>query len=136
MKFEKSRFHIDFGPKSLFDRVLFKMKDIKKVSLTQHCVNRCIERNIPLHIIEEIKAFNIQDWRLVTSEVRNDKGKFINSTWEKIIDNKKYWITIGFNNVVQTVVIKDSKGTSKVIRYGELYELVDKVNKELMLQET
>ena len=99
-------------------------------------MNRCIERNIPSHIIQEIKAFNIQDWRLITYEVRNDKGKFINSTWEKIIDNKKYWITIGFNNVVQTVVIKESKGTSKVIRYGELYELVDKVNKELMLQET
>ncbi|MDB8804803.1 hypothetical protein [Romboutsia sp. 1001216sp1] len=135
MKFEKSRFHIDFGPVSLFERVNFKMKDTHTLSFTTHCMNRCIERNIPKNIIEEIKKFNTQNWKLVTSEVRNDKGKFINSTWEKVIHEKKYWITIGFNDVVQTVVIKDGKGTDKAIRNGELYNFVDKVNKELMLQE-
>lgn len=133
MKFEKSRFHIEFGPKSLFERVTFKMKDIHELKFTSHCINRCIERKIPNYIVEKIKEFNIEDWSLVTSEVRNDKGKFINSTWERIIDNNKYWITIGFNNVVQTVVIKNSRGTDKIIRSGELYNFVDKVNKELML---
>lgn len=135
MKFEKSRFHIEFGPESLFERVIFKMKDIHELKFTTHCIKRCIERQIPIHIIDKIKEFNIQNWQLVTSEVRNDKGKFINSTWERIIDNRKYWITIGFNNVVQTVVIKNSKGTNKAIKSGEIYDFVDKVNKELMLQE-
>lgn len=135
MKFEKSRFHIEFGPASLFERVIFKMKDIDELKFTTHCINRCIERRIPIHIIDEIKQFNIQNWKVVTSEVRNDKGKFINSTWERIIDNRKYWITIGFNNVVQTVVIKNSKGTDKAIRRGEIYDFVDKVNKELMSQD-
>lgn len=112
------------------------MKDIHELKFTKHCINRYIERKIPSYIVEKIKKFNIEDWNLVTAEVRNDKGKFINSTWEIIIDNNKYWITIGFNNVVQTVVIKNSKGTDKAIRSGEIYNLVDRVNKELMLSDT
>lgn len=135
MKFEKSRFYIEFGPDSLFERVNFKMKDIQTLNLTTHCINRCVERKIPRQIIEDMKVFNIKDWKLVTCEIRNDKGKFINSTWEKIINENRYWITIGFNSVVQTVVIKDGKGIDKVIRSGEIYNFVDEVNKELMLQE-
>ena len=111
------------------------MKDIHELKFTEHSINRCIERHIPMYIIDEIKGFNIQNWKLGTSEVRNDKGKFINSTWERIIDNNTYWITIGFNNVVQTVVIKNSKGTDKAIRSEEIYDFVDKVNKELMLSD-
>ena len=33
MKFEKSRFHIDFGTKLLFDGVFFKMKDVRALKL-------------------------------------------------------------------------------------------------------
>ena len=87
MKFEKSRFHIEFGPESLFERVIFKMKDIHELKFTTHCIKRCIERQIPIHIIDEIKEFNIQNWQLVTSEVRNDKGKFINY-YDKVAGDK------------------------------------------------
>ena len=30
-KYTRVRFHIEFGPPSLFERVLFKMKDVQKL---------------------------------------------------------------------------------------------------------
>lgn len=76
------------------------------------------------------------EWSLVTAEVRNDKGKFVNSTWGKINESKKYWITIGFGDVIQTIVIKENKELGfEFIKEGELYEFVSKVNQRLMSQE-
>lgn len=70
--------------------------------------------------------------KVVTAEVRNDKGKFVNSTWEYEIDSIRYWITVGFNDTVQTIIIKDSSGLNNIVKDGQLYDFVDKVNKELM----
>ena len=75
---------------------------------------------------------NKNKWKVVTAEVRNDKGKFVNSTWEYEIDSIRYWITVGFNDTVQTIIIKDSSGLNNIVKDGKLYDFVDKVNKELM----
>lgn len=136
MKFNKSRFHIDYGPSSLFARVLFKMKGVEKLKMhSTHFNMRLEDRNINENVMEQLKKFDINKWRLVTVEVRDDKGKFINSTWERIIDGTRYWITIGFNNTIQTIVIKSSYGKDKCVTSGELYNYVARVNKELMESE-
>lgn len=133
MKFEKSRFHVKFGPESLFQRVEFKMKDVNELLIHgKHFIDRVKERNIPKEIIKSITCFDFEEWDLVVAEVRNDKGKFINSTWEKIVDDKKYWITIGFGNTIETIVVKDSSGEDKCIITGDMYEFVDDVNSTLM----
>lgn len=127
------RFHVEFGPASLFERVQFKMKDIHKLHMNgPHFIARLNERNIPHEIIEQLSLFDTNEWTLKTAEVRIDRGKFYNSTWERILDGKRYWVTIGLGEVVTTIVCKDSSGTEKCVRSGEYYDFVEKVNRELM----
>lgn len=135
--FSKSRFHIKYGPKSLFYRVQYVMKDVKQLKLhSTHFKNRKKQREIDDNILEEINNFNSDDWNLITAEIRNDKGKFINSTWEKEFIDEKIWIVIGFNNVVETVIIKESDGLGyNYIKKGKLYKKVQKVNQKLMNNE-
>lgn len=136
-RFEKARFHIDFGPKSLFDRVSYKMKNVVMLNIDSiHYNERVSERKIPQEVMDRIAIFSVSDWRLVACEVRIDKGKFVNSTWEIVVDGKRYWITIGFNNTVETIVQKNSSGTDGITKTGELYDYVDKVNSELMSEAT
>ena len=61
---------------------------------------------LPSEIIQKLQNFNTREWRLVVGEVRVDTGKFVNSTWEYVCGNEKYWLTIGFGNVVETIVKK------------------------------
>lgn len=96
---------------------------------------RLEDRNIDAKVIDYIKIYDTNEWKLVTVEVINDKGKFINSTWEKVMDALKYWITIGFNNTIQTIVIKESYGKDKCITSGALFDYVSSVNRELMESE-
>ena len=82
--YPKARFHIRFGPSSLFERVRFKMKDSHKLYLNgSHYKKRLLERNIPPEILEELLDFDASTWELQTAEVRMDRRKFVNSTWEK-----------------------------------------------------
>jgi len=69
------------------------------------------------------------------AEVRIDKGKFVNSTWERMLNGKRYWVTVGFNNCIQTIVVKETSGFGKIARNGELYDYVQKVNRALMEDE-
>ena len=74
MKFQKTRFHIDFGPPSLFSRILFKMADVTEIKMHgKHFSARCAERNIPDNVLEKIKNFSCKEWSLKTCEVRNDR---------------------------------------------------------------
>lgn len=133
MQFERSRFHVKFGPEALFQRVEFKMREVNELLIHgSHFIERVKERSIPKEIINSIVCFDFNEWNLVVAEVRNDKGKFVNSTWEKVFHNKKYWITIGFGNTIETIVVKDSSGEDKCIKSGEIYEFVEEVNKKLM----
>ena len=130
-RFQKLRFHIDFGPKELFDRVSFKMSDVSCVKTTEHFLKRASERNIPKEILGDLEHFNTNDWKLKTAEVRADTGKFVNSTWEKECNSQKYWITIGFGNVLETIVIKHGDGKGDIVTQGNLYDFVRDTNKRL-----
>ena len=130
-RFQKLRFHIDFGPKELFDRVLFKISNITSVKTTNHFLERVLRRNIPDDILQNLDHFSINNWKLKTVEVRADTGKFVNSTWEREHEGLKFWITIGFGNVLETIVIKDGEGKGKAITCGEEYNFVKSVNAKL-----
>lgn len=134
--YPKARFHIQFGPTSLFERVRFKMKDAHKLYLNgTHYKKRLLERNIPSEILEALLDFDASTWALQTAEVRTDRGKFVNSTWEKIIDGHHYQVTIGIGNYVKTIVDRTTSGMDKCVRSGELYDFVESVNSRLMSEE-
>ena len=135
-RFQKARFHIDSGPRSFFERIHYKMDSVCSLNLSaKHFVERCKERVVPAEIIQKMQNFNTHEWKLVVSEVRVDTGKFVNSTWEYALENEKYWLTIGFGNVAETIVKKESDGKNKVVVSGPVYDYVDAVNKKLMENE-
>ena len=130
---ENVRFHVDFGPSSLFERVVFKMKDVHKLYMDgAHFNKRLSERNIPEYVIEKLKSFDCNEWTLKTAEVRKDRGKFVNSTWEVICCGNPYWVTIGVGNYITTIVLRDSSGMNKCLRNGDYYDFVEAVNRKLM----
>jgi hypothetical protein len=95
-----------------------------------------VEGDIPNNVIQFLLDFDSNKWNLVTSEVRKDTGKFVNATWEMVIDNNKYWVTIGFGDVIQTIIREDSEGLGyDIVKEGSLYEFVSMVNEQLMDQE-
>lgn len=136
-KYKRVRFHIEFGPQSLFERVKFKMKNVSRLYMDgAHLRTRIKERNISEDILKQLKEFNINEWKLVTASVDRDSGKFVDSTWEILIDNTCYWITIGMGTYVKTIVIKETSGIDKCVQSGKYYDFVDEVNKKLMEKES
>lgn len=134
--FQTARFHVEYGPASLFERVEYKMKDVHQLRMEgKHFQDRLKERGITEDIISKIDAFDTKEWKLKTVEVRTDKGKFVDSTWEVSVNGKAYWVTIGLGNFVKTIVIKSSSGMDKCVQKGELYDYVEEVNRDLMNQD-
>ena len=135
--YKTARFYVKFGPESLFNCVRFKMKDVHRLYLDgTHFKQRLGEREIPNSIVQSLCYFSTDSWTLQTADVRIDRGKFVNSTWEKALDGHLYQVTIGMGNYVKTIVDRTSSGVEKCIREGELYNLVAEVNDELMHAET
>ncbi len=136
-RFETSRFHVNFGPSSLFERVHFKMRNSRTLKLhSKHFIDRQTKRNIPEEVMFQIKHFTPSQWSLKTVEVRNDTGKFINMTWEMNYNDARFWITIGFGDVIQTIIMKDSNGQGyPYIKSGKLYDYVQIVNEQLMISD-
>ena len=131
------RFHVDFGPPSLFERVRYKMKDVHHLYMDgKHFNKRKSERNIPDTVIEKLQHFDINEWTLKTAEVRPDRGKFMNSTWEVICFDKPYWVTIGIGNYIITIVQRNSSGIDLCIREGDFYNFVEETNLRLMEEES
>ena len=134
--YPKARFHIQFGSPALFERVRFKMQDAHKLFLDgTHYKKRLSERDISPVILEALLDFDVNTWILQTAEVRTDRGKFVKSTWEKVIDGHHYWVTIGIGNYVKTIADRTTSGMDKCIRFGELYDFVEHINTELMAAE-
>lgn len=133
-RFEKARFHVTTGPQSLFDRVRFKMKGKRNLQVhASHLAARAVERDAPLAVIA---AFDACEWELVTVEVRADTGKFVNSAWKREIDGQWWWVVIGLGDTIETVIDTDKCGIGKsIVTTGNLYDLVEKVNRELMRAE-
>ena len=134
--FETARFHYRTGPKSLFERVRFKFKNVTFLKPNgSHFNERLIERNAP---ISEVIKFNLNCWRLVSVDVRTDTGKFVSSAWEFEAKGKYWRVVIGFENTIQTVISINSfnsRYSSKIILNGTLYDFVDSINKKLMESE-
>src|SRR5262245_11533128 len=133
-RFQKARFHAATGPQSLFDRVRFKMSGKRTLRVhAPHLLGRGAERAAPLDVIA---AFDPTEWELVTVEVRADTGKFVNSAWTREIDGRRWWVVIGLHDTLETVLDTDERGLGgSVVTGGELYDVVAKVNQELMLAE-
>lgn len=131
--YKRVRFHVEFGPPSLFERVRFKMKDVTTLYMDGvHFQTRASERNIPDDIMARLLQFDINEWRVVTASVREDRGKFVDSTWEIVINGVRYWVTIGMGTFIKTIVIKETSGVENCIRSGEYYDFVEQVNRKLM----
>lgn len=128
------RFHIDTGPASLFERVKFIMSKKGKLRFHgNHALKRAIERDAP---IDSMLEFNASDWSLMTAEVDYNKGKFVSSAWQRKIDGRSWWIVIGLNEVVMTVIETDKRGVGdEIIREGAFYTKVEFVNRNLMNKE-
>jgi hypothetical protein len=133
-RFQKARFHVAMGPRSLFDRVRFKMRGKRTLRIhASHLASRAIERVAPL---EAIAAFDSSEWELVTAEVRADTGKFINSAWRRAIEGRWWWVAIGLYDAVETVIDTDKLGLGdSIVTAGDLFDLVERINRELMLAE-
>lgn len=133
-RFEKARFHVSTGPESLFDRVRFKMKGKRTLRVhASHLSARANERDAPLAVIA---AFDACEWELVTVEVRTDTGKFVNSVWKREIDGQWWWVVIGLGDTIETVIDTNKRGLGEsIVTTGELYELVELVNRDLMIAE-
>jgi hypothetical protein len=130
-KIKKARFHIKTGPASLFDRVKAKMAGERHLALhAPHAILRASQRNIPL---EHFQEFNSKEWELQTAEVNVKSGKFINSAWYRVIDGGGWWIVIGLNDVLMTVIDTNKFGLgNNIIKKGDLFEHVKRVNEKLL----
>jgi hypothetical protein len=132
-KYKKIRFNAEFGPPSLFERVRYKMRDVTELYMDgAHFKARLSERDIPDAVIKRLRHFNIAEWTLRTAEVREDRGKFVDSTWEVEEEGIRYWVSVGLGNYITTIARKDSSGVEKCIRSGDYYDFVEQVNIELM----
>ena len=135
-KFPTARFHALSGPPELFERVRFKMQDVRVLKThARHVEQRAHERDAPL---DELRNFDPNHWRLMTAEVRTDKGKFVNTTWAVNVAGQEWWVVIGFDATMKTVFPaahgKRAFG-AKIVRSGERYDFVARVNRQLMLED-
>lgn len=127
-QFETARFHVKAGPDSLFERVKDVLSEPTELRIDpDHVQQRAKERSAPL---EELKQFDPDEWELKTAEVRTDKCLFVNSGWKCTIDGRNWWVIIGYNDTVMTVIETDNeKFGDQIITSGELYDSVRKINR-------
>jgi len=79
--------------------------------------------------LEKLKRFDQDEWELKTAEVRTDKGLFVNSGWPVEIDGREWWIVIGYEDKIVTVIETDKEGLGPdIVTEGELYNEVKRVN--------
>ena len=132
-RFIKARFHIDFGPEALSERVHYKMDSVKTVGMhAPHFIERAAQRRIPQEVLDRVEDFGSAEWELAACEVRVDTGKFVNSTWETVFDGQSYWLTIGLGNVAEELNRKTGEGKEGIVTEGDLYDYVRAVNRGLM----
>src|SRR5688572_24487815 len=127
-KFVVARFHVLSGPRELFDRVRFKMRKVGVLKThARHLQERGFERGAPLHRLQE---FDSDRWRLMTAEVRTDKGKFVNSAWSVDVDGQEWWVVIGLDSTIETVFRADRGKLAlgpDIVRSGKFYDFVASV---------
>jgi hypothetical protein len=93
------RFHVDVGPKELFERVRSVMGGRRGLTPTrEHFPRRAVQRGVP----DEVADFDSREWELMTAEVDPRKGKFTSSSWRRRIGGQVWWIVIGLHDVLET----------------------------------
>ena len=135
-RFQIARFHVSTGPPELFRRVRFKMQHVRVLKThARHVRDRAYERGAPL---DRLQTFDPVRWSLMTAEVRTDKGKFVNTGWSVDVDGQEWWVIIGFDATMKTV-IRAARGKlalgPDIVRTGQLYEFVANVNAQLMIDD-
>jgi hypothetical protein len=101
----------------------------------RHVQERAFDREAPLQLL---RRFDSDRWQLRTAEVRTDKGKFVNTAWEVEVDGSLWWVVIGFDKTMKTVIrtsrFKRGLG-QRIVRGGPLFDFVEQVNRTLMEEE-
>ena len=131
VRFQTARFDARFGPKSLFDRIQYKMQGQHSFTISKHCRQRIDERAVPMEVIADAKHFDSKEWKLVQAEVRTDKGKFVNSVWVRDYGGELYQIVVGFTAIETIIAKKQISRDPSCERSGRLYDFVDSVNTKL-----
>lgn len=126
-QFETARFHVKTGPEALFERVRAVLDEPTELRIDpDHVQQRAEERSAPL---DQLKQFDPETWELKTAEVRKDKGLFVSTAWACQVDGRNWWVVIGYNDTVVTVIETDKEGLGQeIVTGGDLYSYVEKVN--------
>ena len=135
VRIQESRFHVDTGPTSLFERVLFKFSDVESLSLQVQNFKKNDTMNTPDEIYDALVCFDRSKLNLIMAETRNDSGKFISSTWSIQTTDGTYWVEIGFNNSIKSIIKPTRKQNPEVIKSGNMFNFVSEVNDKLMKRE-
>jgi len=137
VRFPVARFHAMTGPPELFERVRFKMRDVRILERPMLATFRTAATSETL-LSTAYGTSTPDQWRLLTAEVRTDKGKFVNSAWSVDVDGQEWWVVIGFDATMKTV-IRAARGKlalgADIVRCRELHDFVASVNRQLMLDE-
>lgn len=132
-RFPVARFHVQSGPPELFERVRFKMRVPRTLKThSAHVQSRSEERSAPLELL---KRFDPSEWRLMTADVRTDKGKFVSTAWMVEAGGSHWWVAIGLEETITTVIRIDRGKTAfgpDIVRSGPVYDFVAEVNRQLM----
>lgn len=134
MGFDKktARFHVNYGPAELFERVRKVMGRKTTLSVnSDHAQEMIDEREPP---IELLRSFNADNWELMLAETRVDNGKFQSTTWRRTVEDVEWWLTIGLHDAVVTIYPANEGKVgagAQIVTEGPVYEKVKRVNSEL-----
>jgi hypothetical protein len=132
-----ARFHVDTGPRPLFDRVHQVLSGVRRLRLHgQHFAERVDGKDAPL---EDLRRFDPTRWELMHVEARTDTGKFVTTTWRRCYPDVAWWVVIGYHDTVQTCypasLAKRGRGAD-IVTGGTLWDLAFKVNDGLVSEHT
>lgn len=132
------RFHVDSGPPELFERIRFIIgrRGPQKLDLSHdHAAKRAAERSFPTEIVT---PFRPEEWELLTTEVL-PSGKFMRTTWARTVEGQRWLVTFAKGEIVVTSYDSDPRRTLRgqnIVRSGEFFEKVARVNRDLMATES
>lgn len=139
-KNSRAKFHISFGPQSLFERVKREMVGCTELDINgQYFSQRVRELCISQRVLVAIRNFDIKDWELLSVVIDKDTYKTLSASWARRIRKQYYEIKIGRNDFVENIFILrdlDKRRYEKDIRCyvrssEKLYSLVDNACKDV-----
>lgn len=133
-KFEVARFHRETGPEALFERVEQIFCAARGLRLHgQHVGQRISDHGAPK---DAFARFEPGTWTLWTVEARTDTGRFVSTAWGVEVDGRSWRVVIGFGDTVRTAypASRSKRGLGEgIVTGGKVWELVDAVNRRLVL---